>query len=149
MSTIATPGKTGCIILSGGISSRMNTHKAGLRFSESENFLEHIIAAYKLMNLAKIVVVKNPGVKFETVKDDRVTTIDNKEPQLGRLYSLQLGLSAMTGIEYCFIQNIDNPFVSIDLLSAIYGARTGADYISPVHNGKGGTSYSYFGSGNE
>jgi len=132
--------KTACIILSGGLSSRMNTHKALLRFSERQNFLEHIIEIYHQAGVKKIIVVKNVNIKLSDrwADNNMVSIVENHFPEMGRLYSLQLGTMAMDSAAYSFIQNIDNPFVTTHLLAQLLEVRKKADHISPEYKGKGG-----------
>ena len=129
-----------CIILSGGLSTRMHTHKALLRFSENENFLQHIVNVYQRAGINKIIVVKNSDIEItkEGFAGQDVTVVENYSPEKGRLFSIQLGLAAAPGVQYCFIQNIDNPFVTEQLVSVLYDVRDFADYITPEVHNKGG-----------
>lgn len=126
-----------CIILSGGLSLRMHAHKALLRFSETENFLQHIINVYKNAGIQNIIVVKNANISLAGLDTD-VQAIENASPEKGRLFSIRLGLTATRGSKYCFVHNIDNPFVTEELLEDLYAARESADYISPEYDHKGG-----------
>jgi len=132
--------KTVCVILSGGASSRMKMHKALLKISEEKNFLQHIVDVYQKAGVDKIFVVKNSNIDITEMGIDiaRVTVIDNFYPDRGRVFSLQLGLIKAANADYCFIQNIDNPLISTDLLKSLYALRATADYVSPEYNGIGG-----------
>jgi CTP:molybdopterin cytidylyltransferase MocA len=144
--------KSSCIILSGGLSTRMSSHKALLMFSHAENFLQHIISVYQDAGIENIAIVKNADINFtesnmmpvrkkrdgENMTNNRVAFIDNYAAEKGRIYSLQLGLSALQGADYCFIQNIDNPFVTKALLAELHSTRTKADYVTPEYRGNGG-----------
>jgi molybdenum cofactor cytidylyltransferase len=140
MNTTSLSEKTVSIILSGGMSTRMNTHKALLRFSDSENFLQHIINVYKRAGVAKIIVVKNHHINIG--REDQIYNgaeiVENHYPDKGRLYSIQLGLSKANGADYCFIQNIDNPFVTSALLKNLYNSRSRGEFITPQFQGEGG-----------
>ncbi len=129
-----------CVILSGGLSSRMKTHKALLKFSEQQNFLQHIIEVYQKAGMKKIIVVKNADIDFtdDGVNNDMVSIVNNYYSEKGRLYSLQLGLNESPNADYCFIQNIDNPFVTTELIKNLLTYRSNADYVSPEYNNKGG-----------
>ncbi|MBL0126460.1 MAG: nucleotidyltransferase family protein [Flavobacteriales bacterium] len=61
--------------------------------------------------------------------------ICNPDPDLGRAHSLRLGLAALPSVRYCFVQNIDNPFVDPELIGALYAAREQAPYVTPEHLG--------------
>ena len=140
MSNILNDENIICIILSGGISSRMKTHKALLRFSESENFLQHIISVYQSAGIKKIIVVKNADIAFKQndITNSSIAIVENNFPEKGRLYSIQLGLSVAPDSQYCYIQNIDNPFISGELVRDLYNARKYADYIAPEYKDRGG-----------
>ncbi len=132
--------KIACIILSGGLSTRMNTHKALLRFSESRNFMEHIIEVYNEANIDQIIVVKNHEIVFSPMLKNRqkVIIVNNSHPEKGRLYSIRLGLSELKHAGYCFIQNIDNPFVTGSLLKELLDNKNSEGSIAPVNAHGGG-----------
>jgi CTP:molybdopterin cytidylyltransferase MocA len=128
-----------CIILSGGLSSRMKRHKALLPFSKDENFLQHIINVYQNAGVQKIIVVKNSDIDLSKYQvHDSISILENPFPGKGRLYSIQLGVSKATTAKYLFIQNIDNPFVNEALIESLLKARRQSDYITPIHNNRGG-----------
>ncbi len=130
---------TCCVILSGGISLRMNRHKALLPFSTTENFLERIISVYKNFGVAKIIVVVNEELfKLELNHIASVVLIKNEFPEKGRLFSLQLACNEMTSFKYSFVQAIDNPFVNTTLLESLWENRENANYITPVFQNIGG-----------
>ena len=119
----------------------MQTHKALLPFSENENFLQHIIKVYQDAGIQKVVVVRNADIFLEgpaSSATPALVIVDNHFPERGRLYSIQLGLSCAPGAQYCFIHNIDNPFITGELICSLYDARAQADYVSPEYNSKGG-----------
>ena len=132
--------KVVCVILSGGLSSRMKFHKALLKFSDDQNFLQHIIEIYQKAGIHNIVVVKNTNIDIADMEIDhsKVCVVDNYYPDRGRLYSIQLGLGKSQGADYCFIQNIDNPLISVDLIKNLIALKSSADYISPEYNNIGG-----------
>ena len=129
-----------CLILSGGLSQRMKSPKALLRYSESENFLEHLIHVYHEAGIQEVVVVMNASIDTADLDTgfNKTTLIKNNFPDRGRLFSLQLGLAAAANADYCFIQNIDNPFVTVELIRQLKGSAARAEYVTPVFNGKGG-----------
>ncbi len=137
---IPTLPHSACIILSGGVSSRMKMHKALLRFNENETFLEHILHIYQQAGIEKIVVVKFAGIETKLLKENfpDVLFIENHQPEKGKLHSLRLGLQTIHHQQYCFIQTIDNPLVNAALLNQLYKSRHKAHYISPAWGGKGG-----------
>jgi len=132
--------QTICVILSGGISSRMKTHKALLPFSDNKSFLQHIIEVYQKAGISMIYVVKNHEIDLGEFNNGAHMpgVIENRYPEKGRLFSLQLGLKAAPGVSYCFIQNIDNPFVTVKLIQNLFAVRTEAAFISPEYESRGG-----------
>lgn len=129
-----------CLVLSGGLSKRMSSHKALLPFSEKETFIEHIINVYRSVGIEKVVVVLNEAIQSDFLKSERkkIQCIINDVPEKGRLYSIQLGLSGTTETDFVFIQDVDNPFVTAELIHQLIASGKKGDYITPVFNNKGG-----------
>jgi len=128
------------IILSAGVSQRMNTHKALLQYSVSENFLQHIISVYRESGVNNITVVANPEI-IDTFNSDSfkgISIVANNFPERGRLFSLHLGLKTEPDVDFCFVQNIDDPFVTKEIIETLCKSATKADYITPVYRDKGG-----------
>ncbi|MBI4944864.1 MAG: NTP transferase domain-containing protein [Bacteroidetes bacterium] len=131
----------GAIILSGGKSERMNYPKAFLEI-DGVTFLKKLIDIYKEM-LSEIVVVLNDELSQEKWKNfsDTIDTeckiVLNHHSEKGKFYSLQLGVKKITS-EYCFIQNVDNPFVSSFTLNSLMKNKNPNGITVPMHNGKGG-----------
>jgi molybdenum cofactor cytidylyltransferase len=132
------------IVLAGGNSNRMKQSKAFLEFDYHVTFLEKIVNEYLKAGLEKIVLVINPySLNTENIQklsqlEKKITIIYNQNQKNGRLYSLKLGLSILNESENCFIQNIDNPFVSLNLIKAMIPLIKSETYISPIYKGKGG-----------
>ena len=132
-----------CIILSAGNSERMGSHKALLKFNDGITFLEKITQTYKEAGIEQVIVVVNtslaeilanggmtfsPGVEF----------IVNSNPEWGRFHSFHTGVSHLKSGNFCFFQNIDNPFVTSTLLQTIISAMKEADLVIPVFQDKSG-----------
>jgi CTP:molybdopterin cytidylyltransferase MocA len=131
--------KTACLILSGGLSTRMKEHKALLAYSQKENFLQHIISVYRETGINNIVVIKNSEVSFNSSLNHQINVITNNFSEKGRLYSIKLGLETLQDVmNYFFIQNIDNPFVTVQIIKKLFQQRMKADYIIPEFQGNGG-----------
>ncbi len=135
--------KPSALILAAGYSSRIKQEKFTLMFDEKTTFLERIVEQYKLFGCNRIVVVLNSiGValfneKYSHLKND-VCVVENVYPERGRPYSVSLGLKHVPANDMVFIQNIDNPFVTVDLLEMLFENSDGVDYVSPQYDGKGG-----------
>jgi len=130
------------IILAAGKSSRMGQPKLKLLMPDGVSFLDHIVRQYLDVGCEQIILVVNAeDSRFLTL--DTVSKLDyriviNEQPEKGRLFSLQKGINTTEGKGFFFIQNIDNPFASPNLLNLLNENRQKADLIKPVCNGKGG-----------
>lgn len=141
----------GVIILAGGKSDRMFFPKAYLLY-EGETFLKKIIDEYYYSGIKHIYVVLNENfcngkwTKFIDEIKLKATIIKNANPEFGRFHSLKLGIkkmlndsSAITGgLEFCFIQNVDNPFVNKEIIKKLMSSRNSEGYTSPQFMGKNG-----------
>jgi molybdenum cofactor cytidylyltransferase len=130
------------IILAAGKSSRMGQPKFKLMMPEGVSFLDHIVRQYLDVGCEQIILVVN-------AEDSRFLThgtgskldyriVINEHAESSRLFSLQTGMNSTGGKGFFFIQNIDNPFASPNLLNLLYKNRQKADLIKPVYKGKGG-----------
>ena len=131
--------KDDCIalILSAGLSERMGSHKALLKFGEI-TFIEKIFHEYGNFG-CKSLIVTNPenDKKIKQIIPEARTVI-NYEYKEGRFSSVLTGIKLIDNEKYFFLQNIDNPFVTAEILKMIYAERDEKYYIVPVYNGKGG-----------
>lgn len=131
------------LILSGGVSHRMGKPKAFLKIGKT-TFIEKIISAYQLAGVEKILVVLNPnlfqdkGMKNITGLYNNVVVVCNSKPEKGRFFSIQTGLKELKDFDFCFIQNIDNPFVDADLLNILEKNKNPNGFSVPFFNGRGG-----------
>ena len=131
------------IILAAGLSSRMGVLKPFLKWDKQTTFLEKIILEYKLNSINEIVVVLN-NEGYKQIKNEipgivnSINIIINETPEKGRMSSLKLGLKNLSMPTSCFIQNVDNPFVTKELLNTMNIITEPDTYIVPVYQGKGG-----------
>lgn len=129
------------VILSSGLSERMGQPKALLKWGESTTFIEKIIDEFIKSGSAKIVCMINeriePFCKNLTLPSN-VKFIVNPYPERGRFYSILTGVSALAEPNYCFIHNVDNPFVSTSIIKELLAQREPGKWCSPIYNGKGG-----------
>ncbi|RPI19286.1 MAG: hypothetical protein EHM58_02185 [Ignavibacteriae bacterium] len=131
------------VVLAGGNSARTNKPKLFLSYSERMTFIEKIIKAYFNLGCKKIIIVLNKKFsenavikKLEDSYNIKVTI--NEHQERGRFYSLSLGLAEADEKSYLFIQNADNPFISVLLLKKMYNKRNIERYVIPVYNDKSG-----------
>lgn len=131
------------IILAGGDSERLNFPKPFLPFSQHITFIEKLIRVYFKFGCRKIITVINSKYFKEIIFSDLKKSfgalyVINNHPEYGKFYSLKSGVSKLTDENFCFIQNIDNPFTNLSLLNRLYKAKSFNCYVSPVFKRKGG-----------
>ena len=133
----------GALILAGGRSERMLYPKSYLLF-KGKTFLKTIIDEYVDAGIRNICVVINEKFncgEWEKYLDEiraDVTIINNPNPEFGRSHSLKLGIKKMLGLDFCFIQNVDNPFVNKELINRLMETKNSFGYTSPTHMGRSG-----------
>jgi molybdenum cofactor cytidylyltransferase len=134
--------KAGVVILAAGRSERMKELKAFLHYDENTRFIEKIISTYSAWGCREIVVVTSmeslERMKQTGIVPSEVTMVVNDHMEYERFYSVKLGLAAIHSSSFCFIQNVDNPFIDSQILDLIYEHRSHEKYVSPVFKGKGG-----------
>lgn len=136
-------GEFGVLIIAGGKSERMNFPKAYL-LCNGKTFLKKIVDEYFDAGVKNICVVLNSdfcigkwGKYVDQIKS-KATIIKNPDAGLGRFHSLKLGIKKMMNQQFCFIQNIDNPFVSKDVIVSLVGSSNSDGYSSPKFQGRNG-----------
>ncbi|MFH1296702.1 MAG: NTP transferase domain-containing protein [Bacteroidota bacterium] len=136
------PEHVGVIVLAAGSSERMKELKAFLPYDDNTMFIEKILSTYSGWGCSEIVVVTNQEAYRlikQTVKvPSTVKMVINDHLELERFYSVKLGLGAIRTSSFCFIQNVDNPFIDARILDRLYAQRNDRSYISPVYKKKGG-----------
>lgn len=134
----------GAVVLAAGKSHRMQSPKPFLKFSNKLSFIEKIIAEYLEFNCKAIVVVINNSnnqwdvCKLKYKSYNTINFVENTHLEYERFYSVQLALTNIVDVDYCFIQNADNPFIDNQILEMIYSKKTDAAYLVPVYKGRGG-----------
>jgi molybdenum cofactor cytidylyltransferase len=135
--------KCNAIILAAGQSQRFGKPKFSLPFDAEKTFLEKIINEYVSVGCNKIVVVINPESKpyFQKafwMQSDHFEIVINPNPEIGRFSSVKTGLAALAEPQPTFIQNVDNPFVTDELLQLLLGSLKKHDGVCPAFQKKGG-----------
>lgn len=134
---------TSAIILSAGNSERMGGHKALLKFDSERTFLQKITETYLLAGIDQVIVVLNSEL-YKLISESslalsgKVKLVVNNKPELGRFYSLQTGVKLFPPGNYCFFQNIDNPFTTEELLKELILHKAKAGVIIPIFQKKSG-----------
>jgi len=135
-------GTTGLVILAAGHSSRMQSPKALLSFDKRFTFLSKLIATYLSWGVEEIVVVLNEELaqKYPVPREfqDNIRFVINKHVEKERFFSVKLGLNEILRSEYCFLQNIDNPFITWEDLDLIHKEKQAGTWVSPQFENKGG-----------
>lgn len=135
--------KYSVVILAAGMSSRFGQTKAFLKWDSENTFLEKICSTYYESEIHEGYLVVNDETyielkKYPISKFHGFSIIINSFPEKGRLYSLKLAIEQMKSFNSCFIQNIDNPFVNINLISELIKNMESNDYLVPNFNGQNG-----------
>ncbi|HZJ74543.1 MAG TPA: NTP transferase domain-containing protein [Perlabentimonas sp.] len=129
------------IILSSGLSERMGQPKALLKWDKSTTFIEKIINEFVKAGSTKIVCMINEIIEPACKKlslPSNVELVVNHHPDWGRFYSIRTGVNALNNSDYCFIHNVDNPFVSTKITDKLWAQRKPGYWCSPNYKGKGG-----------
>ncbi len=133
------------VILAAGSSERMASPKAFLKFDANSSFIEKIIDTYNCFSCRQIVVVFNAELYqlfckrySDYLSNDKLRLVLNEHPEFGRFSSVKKGIAELDNVDYCFLQNIDNPFVNTTVLEHIYSSVDNNDYYVPAYAGKGG-----------
>ncbi len=133
------------IVLMAGKSSRFGQPKAFLPFNKDRNFIQNLLFQYREAGIEEIILVTNVSVLKELEKqlqenlfDGSLKIVINPEPESDRFFSLKLALKNMDICCSAFIQNIDNPFISSELISKMRNKIKPGKYVVPSFLGKKG-----------
>lgn len=126
------------IIAAAGSSTRMGKPKALLTHHSGAGFARHLLDGYGNYGCNPIILVASPELNLPEWKKLAHHMVINHQPELGRSHSIFLGLQHVPANSACFIHNVDNPFLSAELLSNLVQNLKMDGYIVPVHQGRGG-----------
>jgi molybdenum cofactor cytidylyltransferase len=135
--------KFSVIMLAAGLSERMGTPKFLLNYSDNETFIEKLIDNYLELNCKEIVLVINSFdiQKFLSLNPElpeNLKIVVNENPEIGRFYSIQLGVKELVNADKIFIHNVDNPYLNNELCLSLLTSIDGYDFVYPQFEGKGG-----------
>lgn len=119
----------------------MGEPKALLKWNHSATFIEKIINEFHQFGCGKIICIINEKIdQFckELKAEQNVKFIVNQHPEWGRFNSIKLGAAEAAGSDFCFIHNIDNPFVNYRTIEKLYTRSDANAWCSPVYQGKSG-----------
>ncbi len=133
----------GVLILAGGKSQRMFFPKSHLLYKE-KTFLENIAEGYNRAGFTNICLVINKEYcegewkqYFENAKAF-VPVVEQTDSEYGRFYSLKLGMKNFSAMDFCFVHNVDNPFIDAETIECLYRNRNSYGYTITLHNGERG-----------
>lgn len=129
------------VILSSGLSERMGKPKALLKWNQKTTFIEKIVSEFHRFGCKQIICMINEIIEpvcNKMLVPQNVRFVVNHHPDWGRFYSVRTGLSEVLDSDYCFIHNVDNPFVNIRTIEKLYSERNPETWCSPVYRNKGG-----------
>lgn len=131
------------ILLISGSSKRMGKEKALLPFTKTRNFVCQLLMTYFKLQDSRVFIVVNKNnedvIKHACAKfNQQIVFVVNPNPEKGRLSSIVIGLELLKRDRGVFIQNIDNPFTSVDLLRAMLKNYQPDSFLVPQFNGKNG-----------
>jgi CTP:molybdopterin cytidylyltransferase MocA len=133
---------TAVVILAAGKSGRMHSPKALLPYDTHFTFIGKIIELYFRWGCTEIVAVVNKETAGLMRKLDAVppfaSVLINDQLEYERFYSAKLGVQSLKKSEFCFVQNVDNPFIDAAILNVLYKNRSPEAFVSPVFQNKGG-----------
>ncbi len=134
--------KHAAVLLAAGDSQRMGSPKAMLEFRKGINFLEACLQAFRDFDCAEVAVVVNLRL-YELLLNaltlpENTHIVLNEHPEYGRFFSLQCGLKALSAKTNTFFHNVDNPFITPEVLKALTVSEKKADVFCPSYQDKRG-----------
>ncbi len=131
------------IVLAAGKSERVGYPKLLLKYDEQNTFIEQILKEYNQHGAKELIVVVNAASEDSIRKHKiklpaNVNLTINKHLEWHRFYSLKLGATSLQEIHPVLVHNVDNPFVTYEVLNELIGSADKADYLSPEYDKKGG-----------
>jgi CTP:molybdopterin cytidylyltransferase MocA len=126
------------LIPAAGVSDRMGKDKALLPYGNGLCFAENLINCFSNYGCNPVVLVVNETFDTAQLRNCDFMQVINHNLDLGRSYSIHLGLQLIPKGTSCFIHNIDNPFIEKKLLYNLMEAIEPDNYTVPVFEGKRG-----------
>jgi len=116
--------KFSVIILAAGNGSRIGQSKAFLTHPTGELFVSYLVSVYVQSRADQICVViqdrdQDQFRQVLTGVSQTVRICVNAAPQRGRMSSVQTGLQTIPDHHYVFVQNVDNPFCTLQWIEQL------------------------------
>jgi molybdenum cofactor cytidylyltransferase len=126
------------LILAAGASGRMGSDKASLPFNGRLSFSKYLVNSYIAAVADPVILVVNENYVHSGPPPKNVKIVVNKELDKGKSHSIQLGINKIPPGNACFIHNVDNPYLEVDLLRTMISNLQPGSYNVPVNRNKGG-----------
>lgn len=131
--------KASAIILAAGNSERMGIDKAQLSFRHDFTFMDQLISEYSKAGLKNIIIIsQDKNLILKPPHQNMIKWVYNPAPEMGRAWSIYLGLQYVDPLFPFFIQNIDNPFTDHTLIQLMLEAFCPGHIVSPLYQQKKG-----------
>lgn len=132
---------TAALILASGLSERMGTPKALLKWSPTVTFLEKLVTVCLEAGCSPVVCTIGEAIlpcvhSISAVSG--VMAVVNRHPEKGRLFAVKLGLSHIRHSPNCLVLNVDNPCIDAAIAGKIIAAADPRAWCSPEYRGQGG-----------
>lgn len=131
------------VILAAGNSSRMGQPKMFLKINH-KTLCEKLVLQYRRAGVKKIaVVISEQSLAPEFNKElnwlgRHAEIILNRFPERGRTNSIISGINFYKNADACFIQNVDNPGLSVQLINNMLAVVKKDGYVVPEIAGQSG-----------
>ncbi len=136
------------VILAGGAARRMGSPKALLGYSSRENFLDHILTVYRTAGIERATIVwahsaRRDPLILHAISHPKCISLKiahefHDAPDANRLASVIRGLRHADGTSRVFLQDIDRPFITTSVLTAMLACKEDEGYVAPEVLGRAG-----------
>lgn len=129
------------IILAAGQSLRMGSPKALLKWNEQFSFIDKLVHEYFKAGVDKIIVVTNPTNKNaikELLTFPSIEYLINKKENSDRMDSIAMALRSINNSNGVFIQDVDRPFITKEIIIDMSKLLETKSYVSPRFNDETG-----------
>lgn len=122
----------------------MGSPKAFLPYAAEETFLDRVLAVYAAAGCDAVVVLRDRAGAFPVISRRRaarpraVLVAYNRDPESDRIGSIRRGLAIAPRRAPIFVQDVDRPFVGLEVLDALLSSLPNDGYAAPDIDGHGG-----------
>jgi CTP:molybdopterin cytidylyltransferase MocA len=126
------------IIPAAGHSQRMGKEKSLLKDHSGNSFVEGLCSAYHASRAHPVIIVLNDSFDITAVDLTNSVILINDRVELGRTWSIRLGLQHVPDGNSCFIHNVDNPYYDPELIKVMLDVAEVDSVVITAFRGKGG-----------